>query len=59
LTGAQATWKEIRRARFGQETLLGVVLHGEIAGIPQKSLPGSFEVKRNLAAMLHRMRDEG
>ena len=45
-------------ARFGPETLVGVTIHGEIAGLPQKNLPGSFEVKKNLAVMLHRLRDE-
>ena len=38
-------------------TLVGLEIHGEIAGIPQtKSLPGSFEVKQNLAELLHRMK---
>ena len=58
LTGANALWKDVRLASFGPETLVGLTLHGEISGLPQTNLPGSFEVKKNLAAVLHRLKDE-
>ena len=43
-------------ASFGPEALVGLVLHGEIAGLPQRNLPDVVEVKRNLADMLFKLK---